>query len=447
MRSMGTGIPQPNSVGAYSASVERPRHGILAKSITWRLLLLTALGPAFSNILIYRLGDFVVTPSHLLLVFVTILILQQQSRLRLKLLLPIGMIWLLEIYHTVVVGHIGEIEWLKSFVQMLVYSTCFVIVASFRLDTVVLKKTAPWAMKLGILLGCISILQFAVLLLFGIRAYIPETWAVRPIDFRDFTFRYGGFAPAAGLATEPANYALGLVTLLVYLLFLNDNALLHNRGLFWTSLSVLCGGILVTFSLTGVIVTAIILLIWLWIQRKARTVFWVLFIIAIISTVGTTIGILDPVQSRLQDALLGADNSAQVRVTAAVRLLFAAPTSFENFAYGTGLGMEERELTTYLDIYRETSLRSIVSSEVKIHNILTAIRFFQGWLGVGLYGMLLWTILLPKMGKWTKFLPVLVFFILYHFASGQYLTPGFWSLLALMALLRRAQLNLRAAVL
>lgn len=443
---MRTSFPQSNNVGVYSASIEGSRRGLLAESVSWRLLLLTALGPAFSDILIYRLGDFAVTLSHLLIALVTVLILQKKSQLRFKLLFPVVMMWFLEIHHAVVVGYVDEIEWLKSFLQMVVYSACFIIIAGFRTNAVVLRKTAPWAMKLGILLGSISILQFA-LLIFGVKAYVPETWAVRPIDFRDFTFRYGGFAPATGLATEPAHYALGLVTLLVYLLFLNDNAFLRSRWLFWTSFSVLCGGVLVTFSLTGVIITAIILLIWLWIKRKVRIIFWTIFIIALIIIVGAAIGITDPVQVRLQDVLLGADNSAQVRVIAAVRLLFAMPTSFENFIYGTGLGMEERELSTYLNIYRAVSLRSIIRDEVKIHNILTTIRFFQGWLGLALYSMLLWMILLPKKGRWAAFFPMFVFFILYHFASGLYLSPSFWSLLALIALLRRAQLGQKVSAL
>lgn len=437
---MHTSFLQSNSVGVYSASVEGSRRGLLAKSITWRLLLLTALGPAFSNILIYRLEDFAVTLSHLLIVLVTVLILQQKSQLRFKLLFPVVMMWLLEIYHAVVVGYVDEIEWLKSFLQMLVYSACFIIVAGFQANAVVLRKTATWTMKLGILLGGISILQF-VLLRFEVLAYIPQSWAVKSTDFTESIWRYGGFTPAIGLATEPAYYALGLVTLLAYLLFLHDNNSFQEGGLFWVSLSILCGGILVTFSLTGVTMTAMMLLIWLGIQRKVRLIFWALLIIAIIGIVGANIGIINPVQARLRDALLGADNSAQIRVTAAVRLLFAMPTSFESFIYGTGLGMEERELSTYLNIYREASLRSIIRDEVKIHNILTTIRFFQGWLGLALYSMLLWIILLPKKGRWVAFFSMFVFFILYHFASGLYLSPSFWSLLALIALLRSTQLG------
>lgn len=439
-------IPQSDSIGVYSASVEGSRRGLLAKSIAWRLLLLTALGPAFSNILIYRLGDFAVTLSHLLIVLVTVLILQQKSQLRFKLLFPIVMMWLLEIYHAVVVGYVDEIEWLKSFLQMLVYSACFIIVAGFQANAVVLRKTAIWTMKLGILLGGISILQF-VLLRFEVLAYIPQSWAVKSTDFTELIWHYGGFAPAIGLATEPSYYALGLVTLLAYLLFLHDNNFFQEGGLFWVSLSILCGGILVTFSLVGVTMTAMMLLIWLGIQRKVRLIFWVLLIIAVIGIVGANIGIINPIQARLRDALLGADNSARVRVMAAVRLLFAMPTSFENFIYGTGLGMEERGLSTYLNIYREVSLRSIIRDEVKIHNILTTIRFFQGWLGLALYSMLLWMILLPKKGRWAAFFPMFVFFILYHFASGLYLSPSFWSLLALIALLRRTQLGQKVSAL
>lgn len=414
------------------------------KGIAWRLVLLTALGPAFSNILIYRLGDFAVTPSHLLLIGAAVLIFRLKWKPKFGLIFPIVMMWVLDFYHALVVGYIGEIEWLKSFSQMLAYGACFIVIAGFRLNGFVLKKTAPWAMKLGILLGSISILQFT-LLLFGVSAYVPEGWAVSPIDFRNFAFRYGGFAPAIGLAIEPSYYALGLVSLWAYLLFLYDNNLLLDKKLFWISFFVLCGGILVTFSLAGVTMTAIILLIWLGIQRKVRLVFWTLLTIATIGIVGGNVGIISPIQARLQEVLLGADNSAQVRVTAALRLLFAS-TNFESFAFGTGLGMEERGFTTYLDIYREASPRSFVQEEVKIHNILTTIRFFQGWLGVVLYGILLWNILLPGSRSQRTFSSVFVFFILYHFTSGLYLSPSFWALLALIALMRRVQLEQKAPV-
>jgi hypothetical protein len=440
---MRPGFSQFNSVGGYSASLNVSRQGLLTKGIAWRLVLLTALGPAFSNILIYRLGDFAVTPSHLLLIGAAVLIFRLKWKPKFGLIFPIVMMWVLDFYHALVVGYIGEIEWLKSFSQMLAYGACFVVIAGFLPNRLVLKKTAPWAMKLGILLGSISILQFA-LLLFGISAYIPEGWAVKSTDFAESVWRYGGFTPAIGLATEPSYYALGLVSLWAYLLFLYDNNLLLDKKLFWISFFVLCGGILVTFSLAGVTMTAIILLIWLGIQRKVRLVFWTLLTIATIGIVGANIGIISPIQARLQKVLLGADNSAQIRVTAALRLLFAMPTSFESFAFGTGLGMEEREFTTYLDIYREASLRSFVQDEVKIHNTLTTIRFFQGWLGVVVYGILLWNILLPKSGGQRTFSSVLVFFILYHFASGFYLSPSFWALVALIALMRRVQLEQKA---
>lgn len=436
-------FPRSNNASVNLSFIERPRKGLLSETMAWRVLLLSALGPAFSNILIYRLGDFVVTPSHLLLILAIISILRQKRRHEFGLIFPVVTMLLLDGYHAVVSGYVGEVEWLKSFIQMLTYSTCFIFFASFRSSEDTLKKIAPWAMKLGIFLGGIIILQF-VLLGFDVLAYVPQDWAVKTLDFTESTLRYGGVTPAIGLATEPSYCALGLVTLSAFLLFLHNNNLVQDQKLFLASLSILFGGILTTFSLTGVMIAIMMLLGWLVIQRRVRLIFSALLTITVIGIVGANIGVTAPLQARFQRALMGVDNSAQIRIVAAVQLLFARSTSFENFTYGTGLGMETRELDTYLNIYREASLRSLARDEVKIHNILTTVRFFQGWLGLALYSLLLWVLLLPRSGQQAAFFPVLVFFILYHFASGLYLSPSFWSMIALMALLRRIQLGGKA---
>ncbi len=439
-RSMA-GFARSKNASTYSSSVEIPQKGLLTEAVAWRLLLLTALGPAFSNILIYRLGDFAITPSHLLLVLVTIWIFQMRRLcFRFGLVVPVAIMMFLEVCHALVSGYIGEFEWLKSFAQFVTYSICFLVLSSLRTSINKLRGIAPWAMKLGIFLGGVSVLQFALLNL-GIPAYIPQNLTVKTLDWTKLVWRYGGFIPAIGLATEPSYYALGLVTLVACLLFLQENDLVRDQRLFWISLSTLFAGTLVTFSLTGIVMVSMMLMIWLAMQRRVRLVLLASLTTLLIGVIGANIGMITPIRTRLEAALVGADNSAQVRVAAAVQLLFTEPTSFESFAYGTGLGMEERELDTYLRIYREVSLRSFVQDEVKIHNILTTVRFFQGWLGVILYGILLWMLVLLRAGDLTKFSSVLLFFTLYHFASGLYLSPSFWTLLALIALLRRMQLE------
>lgn len=434
---------QPRDTGAYAPAIEISRKRLRREAIAWRLLLLSALGSAFSNILIFRPGGFAVTPAHLLLISATFWVLRQKRRLQLGLVFPIAMMLLFDGYHAVVSGYARETEWLKSFVQLGMYGLCFIVLASFRPSAGALKGIASWAAKLGFILGGISILQFA-LLNFGVSAYMPEGWAVRTADFSESISRYGGFYPATGLATEPAYYALGLVSLAACLLFFHGIGLLRGQRLFWLSLLVLFGGILATFSLTGVVAISVVLLAWIGTQRKSRLTLVLLLMVGAIVIVGANIGVVAPIQARLQQVLAGADNSSQHRTVAAVRLLFAEPDSLENFIYGTGLGMEERGSDTYLRIYSEASLRELTSDEVKIHNILTAIRFFQGWLGIALYGLLLWAIFLPGRGSYTAFFSMFVFFVIFHFASGLYLSPGFWSLLALIALLRRIQLGRKA---
>lgn len=422
------------------------RGGWFTESVAWRLLLLSACGPAFGNVLVFWLGDFAVTLSHLLL-FLAIAAVSQQKRqhYEFRFVFPILMMLMLDGYHALVSGYIGEVEWQKSYAQFLVYSACFIFLVGFRPSKEAMAKIAPWIMKLGIALGGVGILQFT-LLLFGISTRIPEPLSVKTIDFTESVWRYGGFIPATGLAAEPSYYSLGLVTLLAYLLFLNNIYLINEKSrLFWVSLVVLLGGILVSFSLTGILMVGLVLLGWLGIQGRLRQVITVFSVVIIIGIVISRIGVMAPIQDRLLSAIVGADNSAQIRVAAASKLLFAGSTSFESFVFGAGLGMEVRELDTYLNVYREASLRSFVQDEVKIHNILTTVRFFQGWIGVAFYGLLVGAILLPGSGRLRGFFPMALFFALYHFASGLYLHPAFWSLLALMAISRRIQLESRTS--
>jgi hypothetical protein len=100
--------------------------------------------------------------------------------------------------------------------------------------------------------------------------------------------------------------------------------------------------------------------------------------------------------------------------------------------------MEHREERVFDSVYSDLSLYPVDFESVKIHSILTAVKYLQGWLGLFLYGGMVGILLHPAASGRKAFLPVFVFFVLSHFALGLYLTPGFWSLLALVALLRRA---------
>jgi len=428
-------ISQTSHSDQYARPFARPWRLSISQDTMWRLLLLSALGPMFSNVLIFQMGGFAVTLPHLLLGIAAATVFLKSRRVNSRLALICVVMILIQICHALVSGFVVELEWRNSFAQFVTYTTCFILLTGFKMDHNTSMRAASWTMQLGIFLGGINILQF-ILFGFGVPAYLPDMWQVRGLDPFGVTYRYGDFRPAFGLATEPSLHALGLVTLLACLLFLRGMGFVPNRRMWILSIITLLGAIVVSFSLTGIIIAGTLILTSLLFLRAARRLAFILFIVGMAFGIFAG-GIVDPIRSRLQRVSLGADNSAQVRVVGAVRLLFAPSSSFETFVFGTGLGMETRELGVYQGIYSEVSLRSGEWDVIKIHNILTVVKVLQGWIGVVLYIILLWKILQPLTRKFRLYTPLFVLVILYHFTSGYYLVPFFWSMLALMVVLRR----------
>ncbi len=418
----------------------RREHGIRVslRDIMWQFLLLSAIGSMFGDLLLFRVGDFAITFPHFLLLCTVIIniVLVPKAVNRNVTILCISMI-VIQVYYAYFLFFLVEREWWNSFIQFIVYTSCLVLLTSARIDGELLPKITLWTMKLGIWLGSLSLIQF-VLLQFGLPAYLPDFLRVGSIDpLGDITARYGGFAPAFGLATEPSLHAMGLATLLGCLLFFGGVMTISNRFMWIISVIVLVGGIVVSFSLTGIIMAGVLLAISVVFQRKVRYLAMVLILAVVL--LGIMQGnIIEPILSRLQTVSDGEDSSAQVRVQYSIQLLFSQSSSIDLSLLGTGLGMESRELDLYQDVYyQERNLDSGSSDRVTTHNIFATVKLLQGWIGLALYLWLLWEILRPNKDEPRRFIPLLVLTLLFNFASGYYLTPYFWSFNALVFLLRR----------
>jgi len=394
----------------------------------------------FNGVLLFRMGSFEVTLPHLLLGVATVSVFVSSRRVNSRLAFICVAMILIQVCHALISGFIVESEWWKSFGQFVTYSTCFILLTGFKIDRNTSIRAASWTAKLGIFLGGISIIQF-ILFTFDVPAYLPDTWRVSGV-FDPFaaTYRYGGFSPAMGLATEPSIQALGLVTLLACLLYFGGIGSVSNRRVWILSVITLLGAVVLSFSLTGIVLAGALILTSLLFLRVGRRLVLILFMIGIgLGIFGG--GIVDPIRSRLLIASQGADNSTQIRVVAAFRLLFAPSSSFETFLFGTGLGMEMRDMEVYQAIYSDVSLRSREWDSIKIHNIFTAVRILTGWIGLLLYIILWWKVLRPLTKNFGLYTPLFAFVFISNFASGYYLTPYFWSMMALMVALRRFPLR------
>lgn len=412
---------------------------INVKKLQIQLLVLISLSPLYSDVLLRRVfGGFAVTPAHLFLVVISVLLSLRLKRFVGKFtILVCGMI-LVEVAHALLFGFVTDTEWITSFAQFFVYTSCFVLITTLKVNRDELKAIAPWLLKLGIFFGGIGIVQFLLMNIAGVPAYLPAAWRVRGLNPFD-ELRAGGFFPAIGLAMEQSYYAMGLVTLLAYIFFLDNNGFIQNRALWRSATLFVLGGVIVSFSLAGIVSAMALLAVKFLSLRTILKKPGNIMLIVVVVLIAAISGVAGPIQHRLQRAVRGADNSAMVRVVAAIRLLFALPDDIEIFLLGTGLGMQTRNVAQYTSIYSKVSLRDRAYDDVKIHNILTTSKFYQGWIGLSLYGLLLWNILCPLAGKRKPYRILVIFLALYHFAWGLYLHPGTWGTLGLLAVLRRSQ--------
>lgn len=402
-----------------------------------KLLLLSAVGLFFGDIALISVGDFSATPYHILFPLVAVLSLLLSKRHK-DFQVALVWIWLamvvIELAHVVLTGYIMELEWFRSFAQFMVYSLSFLIIIRIKLDRTELILLARWVAKLSIILSSIGVIQY-ILLSLHIPAYLPSEIRISGFDPLVQTYRYGGFSPAIGFSTEPSHYALALCVLLACLLFFAQAGVL-SRWLQCISLIGVMFGILVSYSVSGIIISTVLLAV---LQKKGRVFLILLILLFLWLLLGSSFA--RPIVERFLIIGEGQDASSMMRVVASIRLLFANGPRLETFFFGTGMGLEIREYETYVRVYSQAIPRYLELTTIKVHNILVVVKLFQGWVGLVMYGAMVWLSLRPAIRAWRLYMPLFVFFFLYHFSTGLYLTPAFWSVYALMTVLWKSELT------
>lgn len=434
------------SVSAFP--VDRPRYSVRPakqqrtssrRIIATALLLLSVLGYLYNNFAIWRFSIFTLDLSHLLLVLAVAASLFLATRPDPQIVI----IWIgfmaMELMHALLFDLASDVEWIKSVAQVGAYSLAFVIISGFKLryqDLVGLRRVA---VTLTLFLGGFAILQFSLLNTIGVDLSIPEAWrsTTYAIAFEDY--RYVGVARAQGLSREPAELAFGLAILLSFVIFLRQNQLIEGRVALIAVLVALVG-IIVTLSPTGVLTVAAIILGTWFVSRSTRSsqrLYSLVVILLVFFVVLVT-----PLGQRLNSIMQGSDVSSLVRTAAPIRLLLNMSDSAEFLVFGTGLGLESRNIQTYLEIYQPLVPWEL-RGEIRIHNIFAVIRFQQGLLGLFAYLALLWMVLRPTdktaLLPLRNLTPVIVLLVMFVFSSGYYASPMHWSLLAFVAVLRRLE--------
>lgn len=409
----------------------------LRRRIVLSLLVAGALGQLFNNIALVRISEsFAITVPLLILgaaaalAFFTPVPSPADDTPVILALVLIG--W--QIFVGLVLGLATNREWIQPFGLLLIYALCFASVARLAITADDIGWAVATAAVMIIIFGSVGIIQFVLLNFFGVVLALPEAFSAVPWNPLIDIYRTGGVLRPAGLSYEPSTFSIALSFALVLLMLLTSVFSFPNRKLLLVSVLFLLTASLLTLSLSGWAIAVPALVVSVLNARFRRFAIPLLIIVTAVVIWALYTGVSSVVTDRLNTIAAGEDASANVRVLAALTLLVHPPEDVAHFFTGTGLG-QNPEFAAMMD---EVYLRRFGITEPFIHNIFTVVRVTQGWIGMVLHLILLFAVLRPDVRRNREFyLPMFVMVFALHFASGFYLDPTFWSILALLMVLRR----------
>lgn len=402
------------------------------------LLVLTAIGQTFDNVAIVRISGLSITlPFCLFAAAALFTILSSRSRARPALVL----IWLLlaawQLVVPLALGVAGDRDWLRSEALFVYCACCFLATSSIRVSETHLAQVSRLVAAAIVTLGLLGVLQFALLNGAHVRAVVPKSLAASAWDPAIDVVRTGGLQRAAALAREPSTYALGLSVAMAIYLSLNAMQRQKARRVDIAVIAVGLAGNLASLSVTGLVVAAGSLgAAFLAAGRQSRYARKgrLLLVVGFAAAIVLGVTIVPPLSNRVRGILAGNDRSANVRVTAAVRMLLWCSENPADNLLGSGLGRD----AAYSDLVTRM-YTSFGYPQTNIVNIMTYIRLSQGWVGMGLHALLALAMLAPwRPRQWRALASLFAALLLYHFGTGTYLAPPYWALLSLVAVLRRA---------
>lgn len=407
----------------------------IAPRIALSLLVAAAVGPLFNNLALARFSTFPITIPMLLLAaaagiafFTPRRPASDDTTLFLWMLL-IG--W--QFFVGLVLGLTTESEWVNPFMLFCFYTTTFMVASRLPID----RSDIAWAIytlaSLIIIFGGLGVVQFILLNQFRIVPALPAEISAVPWNPAIDIYRTDGVLRPAGLSYEPATYSISLSFALVLMMLLTSLFRFQNRKLLLVSGLFLLSGSLLALSLSGWAVAIPALLISALNAKFRRITIPVIIVVMAVVIVVFYAGFASVVTGRLNDIAAGQDESANVRVLAALALLVHPVHDLAHFFTGNGLGQN----SAFAALMDEVYLQKFGIAETNIHNIFTIVRVTQGWAGIVLHMLLLLAVMRPDFQQNRAFyVPMFVTIIALHFSSGFYLDPAFWAILALIAVLR-----------
>lgn len=422
---------------------QQPATNRTVRRIALALLITAAVGQLFNNVALAKIGAFPVTIPMLLLAAVAALAsVTPRRRPADDTLLVLSLILLgWQVFVGLALGLVSDREWLQPFLLFCFYTVCFIFASQLSVD----RSDIHWAITtlafIVMVFGGLAVVQFILLNLFQIVPALPEQISAVPWNPLSDIYRTDGVLRPAGFSYEPSTFSIALSVALVLFMLLSGLVNYRNRKLVLISGLFLLLGSLLTLSLSGWAVALPALLVSALHARFRRITIPVIIVVAAVVIGAVYAGFAPVVTDRLNDVASGRDDSANVRVLAALHLLVHPAPDVAQFFIGYGWGQN----SFFMALMDEVYLGQFGFVETNIHNIFTIVRVTQGWVGIGLHILLLLVIARPgvRLNR-SLFLPIFVTIFVLHFASGFYLDPVFWSLLALIAVLRSNDAALEA---
>lgn len=407
----------------------------IAPRVALSLILAAAVGQLFNNVALIKLDSFAVTiPMLLLMAAAAIAFFVPRPRPSDDTTLLVWMLLLgWQIFVGLVLGLVTEREWIQPFMLFVVYTTCFAIASRLSIT----RDDIVWAIYtlavLLILFGALGVVQFILLNFFRIVPALPAERSAVPWNPVIDIYRTDGVLRPAGLSYEPSTYSIALSFALVLLLLLIGLVPFRNRRLLVVALLCLLAGSLTSLSLSGWAIAVPALFVSALNARFRRFIIPLILLVAVVAGIVFLAGFSTVITARLNDIAAGDDESANVRVLAALTLLVHPSHDIARFFTGNGLGQNPAFAAMMDEVY----LQKFAITETNIHNIFTVVRVTQGWVGIAIHMVLLLSVARPDFARnRSLYLPLFVMVIALHFSSGFYLDPAFWAILTLIAVLR-----------
>lgn len=409
---------------------------------------MVSVGLLWSNVLIFRLSGFPVTVTTLLVLGLWgygIFDWLRPGLERHRLLLPASTILLYEfVIHGVAYQAIGNAEWVRSFALLSMSAGLIVVSSRLVISEMQLNRLATIVSWTALLMGGLGLAQFLLANIFGfILIPLPASLAVGGATVETDALRFAGLYRSRGISSEFSYYGVGMVvltTLCVTFYFLVPP--IRKRKTFRRfALLLALSGVLTSVSFTAIGMLFAVLLSYIAIiPRMAARHRNVLF--AGLLVIAATLMLIAPfLQGRFSRVLANQDNAALYRISAPLALFVTPADNFAASLVGTGVGLDSRSRAVennFAQFFSPEQIAQLVDGRagLVLVNGWAYLLITMGWLGILLNSWLIWTVFQGKKKPSFLGLPLLVLLLSYFFGVGSYLSPEWWAMVTLVAVLR-----------